>query len=204
MARASRVVRGGLGDYSDAEASAVLLRYGGVLAAEVKRMTPRAAYHGLTSEDLTSIAQVAALSAHRSWRPERGRSRANWVGQVVRWRLRDAVADPGAAETPHQNLGGEAPHENFGGAPDAFGAATRVPQPDARLDAEARAAIFEATIGQLSPRRRTIVACYLNGETFGQIAETLGVCHQYVAREYKLALGEVRKIVEISGETWEE
>lgn len=195
MARASRVVRGGLGDYSDAEASAVLLRYGGVLAAEVKRIAPRAVFHGLTTEDLTSIAQVAALSAHRSWRPERGRSRANWVGQVVRWRLRDAVADPGAAE---------APHEELGGATDAFGASTRVPAPDASLDAEARVAIFEATIGQLSPRRRTIVACYLNGETFGQIAETLGVCHQYVAREYKLALGEVRKIVEISGETWEE
>lgn len=190
MLSAKRTVRADLSALSDAEAVALLARYAPVIDAEVRRYgwRSRALGAALGMDDLKATAQIAALEAHLSWRPEGGRSRTNWVGKVIRWRLAEVL----------QALPGEDAHGELAEVivEDAFDAHLRAPAPDARLEQAQRRERFETLVGSLSPRRRTIVACYLAGETFAKIAETLGVGHQFVAREYAHAIEEIRKAVE--------
>lgn len=190
MLSAKRTVRADLSALSDAEAEALLARYAPIIDAEVRRYAGRTRQLGgvLGLDDLKGIAQVASLEAHLTWRPEGGRSRTNWVGKVIRWRLAEVLQ---ALPREEASAGYE-----LADVEDVFGAHVRVPAPDARIERVQRRERFEELVGSLSPRRRTIVACYLAGETFAKIAETLGVGLPFVAREYARALQEIREAVE--------
>lgn len=58
-------------------------------------------------------------------------------------------------------------------------------------------ALASELLEHLAPRRRRIVMAHLEGRTFVSIAEEVGVCHQYIAREFKLGIASLRALVDV-------
>lgn len=191
----AQFLRTDLRGYDRRAAAEVLRACNTLIRHEVQRVRARGRRTGLDPEDLLSVAQVAALEGWQTWSPDRGRNRLNWTGQVVRWRLysacRGEVLLPGLSdETSLDAIGGWAPQN--------------LPQPDEPLAGEERRAVFESALGHLSPRQHAILVCRLHGETYADIGSSLGVCHQFVSRQYHLAVESVRTLVENAGEVWDE
>lgn len=184
MVAATRVYRDPIGQVSDARARAVLRKARPVITAEVRRRVARGRRSGLELDDLTRIAEGAALEASATWRDGAGRKPSTWAGQVIRWRLDEALDQEAPATEP------EIPFEPVGDDP--LGGFERFVPADEVSYLHARARTLERAISTLCDRRRRIVREHLEGRTFEQIGRELGVTHQYVAREYGKAVAEMR------------
>lgn len=127
--------------------------------------------------DLEAVGRAAILEAFLSLDREKA-SEGTWIRRVIHWRVTEAIQD-----LPEEALVGHAEvldgHE-----------IDRNPE----LGYE-RHLVLDA-VKALSPRHATIIlARLLDGDTFEQIADSLGISTQLTHVEYQRAIVELRKLV---------
>ncbi len=158
----------------DATAKDLLKRYGSFLGAMTK------AYPGLERDEVLEIGRIAVLEAHLTHVPERS-NESTWVRKVVGWRLQDAAARDWVARgegliDPDAELGrlvnGANPEQQFWRA-------TAV-----------------NTIAQLEPRHQMIVDGRMRGETWAEIASSIGISTAMCHREGQRAYNRLRSLLE--------
>ena len=133
-------------------------------------------YPHVPKDDLLEAGRVAILEGflrhdHRSL--ER-----TWIRKFVHWRLAEA-ATPSEEDLDHEHLGTDPQLLNGADPEEQFWRATAV-----------------SAIAQLTPRQQIIVTGKMQGETYAEIAETLGISTSRTALEGKQALHRLKGILE--------
>lgn len=167
-----RAVRRDLGGIGAAVAIRVLTECAPAIEAEVRRLRPSLRHvQGLDEDDLRSLGQIAALEAYLTHADGRGRTLRSWAGQVVRWRLVEAVQ---AAQAPDEHVMLEGDEVEV----------------DPTLDYERAEQIswLHRTVGTLPPRMRVLVAARLSGQSQGAAGRTLGIGDTRVSQEVGAAV----------------
>lgn len=185
--RAARLDLGGIG----AElARRILAECAPAVDAEVRRLTPALRHtHGIDADDLRSLGQIAVLEAYLTHQEGRGRTLRSWAGQVVRWRLSEAI-ESSQAECVSDP---EVDSDTAGPAED----------PAESYDSIERVVWLEQTLGTLPPRHRTLIAQQLRGEAQRHLGATLGLGRTRVSKETQNAVAALRARA-IDAGLWEE
>lgn len=151
------------GSLTDAEVRQVLSDARGYIEAlvhKLARFTP-----GHDEDDLRSVAEMAALEAHLTYEPDRGRAPGTWAYQVISWRLEELRQDE--VDIPMEAVA----H-----------AASPAPSPESRVEAYQLAEWLEANLARLSPRRALVLARRLHGETGEEVGSTLGLSRARISQ----------------------
>jgi RNA polymerase sigma factor (sigma-70 family) len=127
--------------------------------------------------DLESVGSTAILEAFLSFDAQKA-SEATWVRRVVHWRLAEA-----AQRQPHDStLSGRA--EVIDGH---------------EIDHNPELGYFRSLVLDhlrvLTPRQSTIILAFIQGDTFAQIGESLGISTQHTHVEYQSAIRTLRKLI---------
>lgn len=141
-------------------------------------------YPYIEKDELLQTGRLAILEGYLR-RDKRSSERA-WIRKVIHWKLKELVA-------PHkeQRVDALAPHvgrESLGEDPQLLNGA----DPEEQFW---RATALRAISG-LTIRRQVIVAAKMQGETYQEVAETLGISTARAALEGKGAFEELRRILE--------
>jgi DNA-directed RNA polymerase specialized sigma24 family protein len=128
-------------------------------------------------DELRSAAALAVLEAHLTYKEIGKGSERGWVIQVIRWRLADTFAE---MRRPAEVLTASPERTNGADPEQQFWRATAV-----------------RAIGHLSPRHRVIVDGRMRGETFEEIAASLGLSTAITHRESTRAFEILRGVLEI-------
>lgn len=143
----------------------------------VVRAVTRALYQAVPDQAaLISAGDEAIVFAYLTHDPKRA-NLETWVRRQIQWGLAEAAVQPPIAEEsfdPVQPklLNGADPEEQFWRA------------------TAARA------VGRLDPREATIVTARMQGETYEEVAETLGVSQQRAVQVGQRALKQLRVVLE--------
>lgn len=156
------------GSLSDQLARQVLADARGYIEALVLKVRPFTRAHD--EDDLRSVAEMAALEAHLTYEPDRGRSWGTWVYQVISWRLE---------ELRQEEV--DVPAEGVVWAP------CPAPSPESRVEAYQLAEWLESRLARLPPRHALVVARKLHGETGAELGETLGLSRARVSQVVRKA-----------------
>jgi RNA polymerase sigma factor (sigma-70 family) len=133
-------------------------------------------YPYIEKDELLSAGRIAILEGYL--RRDKRSSERTWIRRVIHWKLKELASQPehyiyteSLGEDP-QLLNGADPEEQFW-----------------------RATALHAIAG-LTIRRQVIVAAKMQGETYQEVAETLGISTQRAALEGKWAFEELRRILD--------
>jgi RNA polymerase sigma factor (sigma-70 family) len=199
---ARRLVRKDLGTISPARAQEVLDECEPAIRSELQKAGRCLGFvHGMGLDDLHAIAQVAALEASLTYRPEMGRSLRSWASQTVRWRLAEAIRmanhpetaadDPVVTaleelESPEESL--ENPESILNGK-----------NPEELVIEAQHADWVQTAVGRLPPRQRTIVSSRMLGESMRLTASFLGITVRQVYYDAAEAYESLRTAARTSG-----
>ncbi len=128
-------------------------------------------------DELKSAAALAVLEAHLSYKDNGKGTERGWVTTVIRWRLFDAFAE---MHRPTETLVANPERTNGADPEQQFWRATAV-----------------RALGHLSPRHRVIVDGRMRGETFEEIAESIGLSIAITHRESTRAFQILREVLDI-------
>ena len=142
-------------------------------------------YPYIEKDELLSAGRIAILEGYL--RRDKRSSERGWIRKVIHWKLSE-LASP-----PHKELRTDAfsprvARESLGEDPQLLNGA----DPEEQFW---RATALSA-ISRLTVRRQVIVAAKMQGETYEEIGETLGISTQRTALEGKEAFEELRGILE--------
>jgi len=141
-------------------------------------------YPYIEKDELLSAGRIAILEGYL--RRDKRSSERGWIRKYIHWRLRDI-----AAPQKELRIDALAPHigrESLGEDPQLLNGA----DPEEQFW---RATALSA-ISRLTIRRQVIVAAKMQGETYQEVAETLGISTARAALEGKGAFEELRRILE--------
>lgn len=177
-----RAARLDLGMIGAALASRILAECSLAIEVEVRRLTPALRHtQGLDPEDLHALGQIAVLEAYLTHEPEKGRTLRSWAGQVVRWRLVEAVQQAQSPEAGGNGAVCDAEPED------------EAEDPATSYDEIEKLTWLQQAIGRLPPRQRTLLAARLRGETGREVGKTLGLGD---VRASQVASGAIRLLYE--------
>lgn len=155
-----------LASISDARARKLLKRYGGMAAALARLYRPG-------DDDILQIARIAVLEAFVLYKKEAGASFDVWIRRLVRWRVKEALPryrlDEELDEDGHL-ANGRSDHERV------------------LAELERDAWIREQVALIEDDRQRHIILMLLQGETYRQIASSLGLSPATVLRKGREAM----------------
>lgn len=164
-------------DYSgltNAEARALLDEHRAdveTLVGKVRTFTP-----GYGEEDLRSVAEVAVLEAHRTYRPACGMSPRSWAYRVVQWRLEELRSE--VIDLP----------TDYGALAPAPG-----PHPEERVARIELQDWLERALASLPLQEGLILTRKLHGESSLAIGETIGLTPGRVSQLYRAGLERLRR-----------
>lgn len=133
-------------------------------------------YPYIERDELLSTGRLAILEGYL--RRDKRSSERGWIRKVIHWKLKELASEPERhiqkeylGEDP-QLLNGADPEEQFW-----------------------RATALTA-ISRLTIRKQVIVAAKMQGETYQEVAETLGISTARAAKEGQTAFEELRRILD--------
>lgn len=143
-------------------------------------------YPYIEKDELLSAGRVAILEGYLR-RDKRSSERA-WIRRYIHWRLQDLAM-------PHKELRTDALSPRVGRERESLGE-----DPQLLNGADPEEQFWRATalsaISRLTIRRQVIVAAKMQGETYEEIGETLGISTQRTALEGRWAFEELRRILD--------
>lgn len=176
MARdsAKRDVRCDMRSCDDATARILLDRYRGLIGRIA------AGFSRLDRDELQSVGQIAVIEAHVTYEPHRGVPERSWTAQVIRWRMVELAVEARERRRSEDEFQEEHALTNGHHSPEK---------------AFFRRLLTEM-IEQLSPRHQAVLEGRLRGETFEEIADSLGLSRSRVDQHEKAALVALQKLAD--------
>lgn len=141
-------------------------------------------YPYIERDELLSAGRIAILEGYL--RRDKRSSERTWIRRYIHWRLQDL-----ATPNKERRIDALSPHvgrDSLGEDPQLLNGA----DPEEQFW---RATALHA-ISNLTIRRQVIVAAKMQGETYQEVAETLGISTARAALEGKGAFEELRRILE--------
>jgi RNA polymerase sigma factor (sigma-70 family) len=136
--------------------------------------------YSVEREELLTVGKIAIMEAFCTYDQATAKgSERTWVRKTIRWRLNGASWREKSASDPEIFVRDEAKTNG------------RHDPEKANLKSEILAALE-----RLPPRQRTILDGRLRGETYQEIAGTLGISHQRVQQEAQTAYTALREWIE--------
>jgi RNA polymerase sigma factor (sigma-70 family) len=132
------------------------------------------------AEELVAIGRIAVIEAHLSYQGARGVPMRSWITQVIRWRMSELGQRAAVLRSSEVELDESDAITNGHHDPSLAFFRTRL------LD----------LIDELSPRHQAVISGRLRGETFEQIADSLGLSRSRVEQDEKAAIQHLRQLDE--------
>jgi len=134
-------------------------------------------YPAWERDDLVAVGTVAILEGYVT-RTERS-SEGRWIRKVIYWRLLEEIGERMRGPTDTVSLGVDPQLVNGANPEEQFWRATAL-----------------RAVATLSPRQQAIIDGQMRGETYAEIAETLGIGASRTHTEGKHAFEELRELLD--------